>query len=183
MTLLEASEEGGVGEVEMRRDIEGLEAVLRGSAELVEFLQNPLLQPEAKRSGLEALFTGKVQPLTLNFLKLLVQRRRIGLLPEIARGFLDLLDRGAGMATAQVKSAVALTPEQEERLRARLSAYTGLQIRLDTSVDPGLGGGLVAQVDDLVFDGSVETQLERLRARLMGAVAENTEFDTERRRM
>ena len=166
-TLLEASEERGVGEEEMRRDIGGLEAALDASAELVEFLQNPLLQPEAKRSGLEALFAGRVQPLTINFLRLLVQRRRIGLLPEIARGFLDLLDRRSGLATAQVTSAAALTPEQEERLRERLAAYTGLQIRLDTNVDPGLGGGLVARVDDLVFDGSVGTQLERLRARLM----------------
>ncbi|MCY3760857.1 MAG: ATP synthase F1 subunit delta [Gemmatimonadetes bacterium] len=169
VTLLEASQESGVGEEEIRRDIEGLEAALRGSDELAEFLRNPLLQPEAKRSGLEALFSGRVQPLTLNFLRLLVERRRIGLLPEIARGFLDLLDRRSGMATAQVTSAVALTPEQEERLRGRLAAYTGLRIRLDASVDPGLGGGLVARVDDLVFDGSVETQLERLRARLMEA--------------
>lgn len=169
VTLLEASEESGVGEAEMRRDMEGLDAALRSSAELVEFLRNPLLQPEAKRSGLEALFAGKVQPLTLNFLRLLVERRRIGLLPEIASGFLDLLDRRSGMATAQVTSAVALTTDQEERLRTRLASYTGLRIRLDTSVDPGLGGGLVARVDDLVFDGSVETQLERLRVRLMEA--------------
>ena len=121
--------------------------------------------------------------MTINFLRLLVQRRRIGLLPEIARGFLDLLDRRSGLATAQVTSAAALTPEQEERLRERLAAYTGLQIRLDTNVDPGLGGGLVARVDDLVFDGSVGTQLERLRARLMEGVREgqwqqHIDFDT-----
>jgi F-type H+-transporting ATPase subunit delta len=54
-----------------------------------------------------------------------------------------------------------------QSLRTRLAAYTGRQIRLEAQVDESLKGGLVACVGDLVFDGTVETQLERLRHRFL----------------
>ena len=168
-TLYEAAAETGVGEDDMRRDMEGLVATLEDSSELVDFVSNPLLKPDVKRSGLEALFSGKVQPLTLDFLRLLAERRRAGLLGDIAAAYLEMLDGRSGVAAAEVRSAVELTGEQAERLRQRLAAYTGREIRLDARVDGSVKGGLLARVGDLVFDATVETQLQRLRARLMGA--------------
>ena len=167
-TLLSAASDSHVGEDGVRRDLEGLTAVLRTSEDLVEFVRNRLIEPGVKRSGLEAVFSGKVQPLTLNFLRLLAARRRAALLPEIAQACLDILDSRSGVATAQVRSAVELTQQQSESLRSRLAAYTGRQIRLEATVDGSIRGGLVARVGDLVFDGSVGTQLERLRLQLMG---------------
>ena len=108
-------------------------------------------------------------PLTLNFIRLLVHRRRVNLLPDIAQAYIDILDVRSGVAIAHVTSAVTLNAEQEDRLRTRLAKYTGRQIRIEANVDSGLKGGLVARIDDVVFDGSVETQLERLRAQLMGS--------------
>ena len=166
-TLLDAAAEAAIGEALLRADLEGLAATLEASTELTEFIDNRLLDPGVKRSGLEAVFSGKVQPLTLNFLRLLADRRRASLLPAIAGAALDILDGRSGVATAQVRSAAALTQEQTDNLRARLTAYTGRQIRLETQVDANLKGGLVASVGDLVFDGTVETQLERLRYRFM----------------
>ena len=168
-TLLSAASESQIGEEEMRRDLEGLAATLRASPDLVAFVHNRLIEPGVRRSGLEAVFAGKVQPLTLNFLRLLAARRRAALLPEIAQACLDLLDSRSGVATAQVTSAVELSHQQSESLRSRLAAYTGRQIRLEAKVDGSIRGGLVARVGDLVFDGSVGTQLERLRLQLMGA--------------
>ncbi len=166
-TLLDAAAEAAIGEEVLRADLEGVAATLEASAELTEFVDNRLLEPQVKRSGLEAVFSGKVQPLTLNFLRLLVDRRRASLLPDITAAAVDILDGRSGVATAQVRSAVALTEAQTESLRSRLAAYTGQQIRLDARVDESLKGGLVASVGDLVFDGTVETQLERLRYRFM----------------
>jgi F-type H+-transporting ATPase subunit delta len=166
-TLLDAATETGVSEEALRVDLEGLAATLNASEELTEFVENRLLQPAVKRAGLEAVFSGKVQPLTLNFLRLLADRRRVPLLPAIAVSALEVLDGRSGIATAQVRSASALTEEQMQSLRSRLAAYTGRQIRLDAQVDESLRGGLVASVGDLVFDGTVETQLERLRHRFL----------------
>jgi len=165
--LLDAASETGVSEEALRVDLEGLAATLTTSEELTEFVENRLLQPAVKRAGLEAVFAGKVQPLTLNFLRLLADRRRAPLLPAIAVAALEVLDGRSGVATAQVRSASALTEEQMQSLRTRLAAYTGRQIRLEAQVDESLKGGLVARVGDLVFDGTVETQLERLRHRFL----------------
>lgn len=166
-TLLDAASETGVSEEALRVDLEGLAATLTTSEELTEFVENRLLQPAVKRAGLEAVFAGKVQPLTLNFLRLLADRRRAPLLPAIAVVALEVLDGRAGVATAQVRSALALTEEQMQSLRTRLAAYTGRQIRLEAQVDESLKGGLVARVGDLIFDGTVEIQLERLRHRFL----------------
>jgi F-type H+-transporting ATPase subunit delta len=69
---------------------------------------------------------------------------------------------------AQVRAAFELSADQVERLVARLSAYTGKQVRLEVQLDRSLRGGMIARVGDTVFDGSLATQLERLHQRLVG---------------
>ena len=82
VTLLEAAVERGVGDA-MAGDLTGLQSTLEGSPELRDFVNNRILTPEAATKALDALFEGKVDGLTLNFMRLLVQRRRIHLLPAI----------------------------------------------------------------------------------------------------
>ena len=71
-----------------------------------------------------------------------------------------------GQAVAEVRSAVALNEDQRERLRGALSKATGLNIDVVVVVDPDILGGVVAQVGDTVFDGSVRTRLEKMKERL-----------------
>ena len=80
-----------------------------------------------------------------------------------------MLDERTGIVEAEVRSAVALSPEQEERLRQQLAGYTGKIVKLRTSVDARIRGGMVARIGDTVFDGSLTTQLQRLHRRLAGA--------------
>jgi F-type H+-transporting ATPase subunit delta len=65
-----------------------------------------------------------------------------------------------------VRSAVALTDVQQDRLRAALANATGKQVNLKVIVDPSVRGGLVATVDDTVIDGSVRTRVDQLKSRL-----------------
>ena len=81
-------------------------------------------------------------------------------------GFLEEVAERAGVVSAEVRSAVELSPQQQERLRECLEQYTGRKVLLETQVDAGVRGGVVARVGDTVFDGSVNTHLERLRQRL-----------------
>ncbi|CAI8026460.1 ATP synthase subunit delta [Geodia barretti] len=73
-----------------------------------------------------------------------------------------------GIIGAEVRSAVALSEEQCQRLQARLEHHSGRKVRLEVQVDTSLRGGAVVRVGDTVFDGSVNTYLERLQARLAG---------------
>jgi F-type H+-transporting ATPase subunit delta len=167
-TLLDAAEEAGVLEV-VRSDVEGVIGTVSGSQDLVAFLENPLLSADIQHKALVAIFDGKLQELTLNFLSLMAQRRRAGMLLQTLEAFLELVEESEGVVSAEVVSAVALTEDQQERLRGRLATYTGKKVRLQSQVDPTLRGGVVAKVGDTVFDGSLNTHLERLRRHLGGA--------------
>jgi len=168
-TLLEAAAELKV-EAQVQADVEGLRATLLASAELGACLGNRLVEAQVHRALLESLFAGKVQPLTLNFLLLLAERGRAGLLPGVLAAFTDLYDARQGVLQAEVRSAVELSEEQRRGIQQRLEAYTGKQVRLSARVDKSLKGGAVARVGDTVFDGSLVRHLESLRAQLAGAL-------------
>ena len=153
----------------VQEDVERLAATLRQSEELVSFVSDRLVSPAVRARVLQELFSGKLQGLTLNFLLLLARRRRTYLLPAVLEAFVALAAERRGIASAEVRSAVALSAEQAEQLRTRLSACTGKQIHLQVRIDEALGGGLIARVGDTVFDGSLNTQLERLHRQLVGA--------------
>lgn len=167
-TLLDAAVEKQIGD-QVRGDVEGLTASLEASPELVDFLKNPLVNAPVKRQALEQIFEGKVQQLTANFLALVTERKRSSLLPEMLVACLELFDEQAGIITAQIRSSVELDAGQATRLRQRLSAYTGKDVRLEVQIDRQLKGGLVARIGDTVFDGSLTTHLQRLRRQLLGS--------------
>ena len=99
---------------------------------------------------------------------LLAERDRLGQLDELLAVFRErLLDRQR-VQRADVRSAAPLTPEVLQALEARLSAVTGTTVKVDASVDPALIGGVLAKVGSTVYDGTVKTQLEKLRKQLVG---------------
>ena len=126
------------------------------------------LHPVAERRSVlsrvaESLGTS---PTLRNFYSLLVDQRRLIDFPAIREEYARLADEAAGRTRAEVVSASPLSDAQRERLRSALAARTGREIELSTRVDPALIGGAVANVGAMVFDGSLRTQLERLRSSL-----------------
>ncbi len=166
-TLLEAADETGATAA-VQRDVERLLETVRQSGELAEFLANPLADSQAQGNVLRELFSGKVEVLTLNFLRLMAVRGRASIIGAALESFLDQVAEREGIITAEVRSAVALSGEQCQRLRERLEHRSGRTVRLDVQVDASLRGGAIVRVGDTVFDGSVNTYLERLQARLAG---------------
>jgi F-type H+-transporting ATPase subunit delta len=84
------------------------------------------------------------------------------------QAFLELVAEREGIVGAEVRSAIELSPQQRQNLQQRLEKYTGRKVRLEALVDTNVRGGVIARVGDTVFDGSISTQLERLRQRLAG---------------
>ena len=166
-TLLEAADETGAT-ADVQRDVEGLVVTLRQSGELDEFLANPLIGAQVQAEALKQLFSGKVEALTSNFLQLMGVRGRAAIIAAALEGFLELVAEREGVVSAEVRSVVELSSEQQQRLQERLERYTGRKVRLEARVDSAVRGGVVARVGDTVFDGSVNTHLERLRQRLAG---------------
>ncbi len=166
-TLLEAADEMGAT-AEVQQDVERLLETVRQSDELAEFLANPLADSQVQANVLRELFTGKVEVLILNFLWLMAVRGRASIVGAALVNFLDQVAEREGIISAEVRSAVTLSVEQCQHLQARLEHRSGRTVRLDVQVDASLRGGAVVRVGDTVFDGSVNTYLERLQARLAG---------------
>jgi len=159
--------DGGNFEV-LGQEIGDLAALWTSSAELRQALENPVFRPDEKRKVLEQILprvapTTEVRRLAL----LLLERRRIVLLPAIARAYRDMADAHTGRVRARVSSAEPLAPAVVDRVRRALEERTGKKVIVETAVDPSLIGGVVAQVGDLVLDGSVRTQLADLRSKLL----------------
>ena len=135
-------------------------------------LMEPLVSDTRKNSVADEAFGDRVTAASLNFLKLLIRKRREDLVEECAREFRVLLAAYANTAEAEATSAVALSPEQTAKLTEKLQALTGKTITLTASIDPALIGGVIVRIGDTVMDGSVRGKLERLERQLSGANAQ-----------
>lgn len=119
-----------------------------------------VLSEIAPRLGLEAV--------TQNFLGVVLEHDRFPILGEIVEAFELLLNERLGIVVAQVSSARALEDAEKQELEKALRQCTGKRVQMHFSLDPGLIGGVTAQVGSTIYDGSVRGQLERLRAELAG---------------
>ena len=88
-------------------------------------------------------------------------------MPDLAAAYRERLLNHQNIVRAEVTSAAPLSPEKTKALEDSLSKVTGKKIDLSVSVDPELLGGVVARIGSTVYDGSVKTQLERMRQQLV----------------
>ncbi|MCS6958540.1 MAG: ATP synthase F1 subunit delta [Pseudanabaenaceae cyanobacterium SKYGB_i_bin29] len=155
----------------LENDVQLILATLSSVEEWRKFLGIPLIKAEAKKNVVRQVLAGKVHNLTLNFLLLLVDRKRIAFLSQICRAFQKLLRQKYQVALAEVTSAVPLNEQQQEQLRQKIQAMTqASRVELALSVNPDLIGGLVIKIGSQVIDTSVRGELRRLTNRLLASV-------------
>jgi F-type H+-transporting ATPase subunit delta len=134
-------------------------------------LANPAIPAPKKRAVVQQLVTraGTLSPVVAKLLLLLAERDRLVLLPEIAAAFRDRLMDHQQVVRADVTTAIQLPPDRVNALQQGLARATGRKVQLGTRVDASIIGGAVARIGSTVYDGSVTTQLERLKQRLVEA--------------
>lgn len=157
-----------------KADLRTIEQDLTGMAEL--FAANSELLQVAKRSGMpdamrQSLMTAiadrlGVAPQVKKLLLMLTERRGLAMVPALAEAYRDRLLDHMNIVRGEVASAAQLSPEKTKALQDRLSQATGKNVELSVRVDPSLIGGVVARIGSTVYDGSVRTQLKRLRQEL-----------------
>ena len=155
------AEEGAVDRFQTA--LTGVDAVFKANPELVAVLANPAYGLEAKREILKDMVTRLDVPATVvNFLLLLQERNRLAVLGQIALAYGALADERSGVLRAKVTAAMPLDDSQVNGIRQALAQKTGKQVQVTVAVDKALIGGVVTQIGDKVFDGSVKTQLARI---------------------
>ena len=142
--------------------------IVGGDQELARILSDRSAPAEGTGALLDRLVSGKVSPVTELLLRNVLTSRRVGGAEVAVERLSEAASRRRGQSVARVTTAVALTPEQEQRLAATLGRLYGRTIGLQVTVDPDVLGGLVVQVGDEVIDGSVAHRLEAARRGLAG---------------
>jgi F-type H+-transporting ATPase subunit delta len=150
------------------RDLQAVIAMMRVSPDLAAASNRRTVTDAARKSLMEAV--SKAMALTTPVTKLLVllaDNGKLHYLPDLAEAYRERLLAHKNIVRAEVTSAAPLSPEKTKAVEESLSKSTGKKVELSTRVDPGLLGGLVAKIGSTVYDGSVRTQLERLRKELV----------------
>lgn len=150
------------------KELRSFESSVKSSPELRTVLLSPAVPTARKRAVIGRIADADgYSRLVRNFLFVMIDRRRTELLGEVAEAFETVVDERLGFVRAKVTSAAPLSERQQAELQQALSQVAGKQVRCDFSVDASLIGGVVARIGSTVYDGSVRTQLDTLRQRLV----------------
>ena len=148
-------------------DFQNLEIFLDETAELTEYLNNPLVSQEAKREILTKTLQSQVNTETFKFLMVLVNRDRISLLKSVISNYLELVYETASIKMIEVSTAFAFTNLQKNMLIKKLKELTNArEIRLVITVDSSLIGGFLIKTESKVIDFTVKNQLQNLAKHL-----------------
>lgn len=149
------------------RDLATLRTAL-GDEQLRRLLEHPAVPFTEKEKVLRRVVSG-VSPEPLNLALLMVRRGRPGAIDAMVDRFAELVRRERGISLAEVRTALPLDDAQRAAITERLRELTGDRIEINEVVDDALIGGISVRIGDRLYDASVRSRLERLRARLTAA--------------
>ena len=148
-------------------ELQGFSEVVNSNENLKEFLANPIFDQHDKRDVVDAVLQRiGMTGITASFLRLLADKRRIGILADIVACYRELMDSVLKKQRVQVKTAFPLSPELSEHLKKGLGEMTGKQVEVTIDHDASLLAGIVVRVGDTLYDGSIKTQLNKIRSLL-----------------
>jgi F-type H+-transporting ATPase subunit delta len=152
----------------VEQDLASVARAMAANAELRRALTSPGIPQQIRVNVVNAL-TSKMgaQPPVAKLLKMLADRGRLDLVPMMNEVYRERLLAHRNIVRATVTSAAPLTAEKTERLEASLSGMTGKKVQLDTAVDPSIIGGIVTRIGSTVYDGSIRTQLQKMKQQLV----------------
>jgi F-type H+-transporting ATPase subunit delta len=152
----------------IERQLADFSDLLREYPLLHEVLLNPVVPVHRKRAAVEELTKrARSLPIVARLLLLLASRDRLALLPDLVAAYRERLLDYLKIVRAEVTTAVKLAPDREKAVEQSLANITGRTVTLETRVDPSIIGGVVARIGSTVYDGSVTTQLKKMREKLV----------------
>jgi len=163
--------------IKEQADVQAIERQLADFARLFadhsaleKVLLNPAIPVQRKRAAVDEL-TGRMKPapMVAKLLELLAGRDRLVLLPELLSAYRERLLDHLKIVRAEVTTAVKLPADRAKAVEQSLTKMTGRTVTLETHVDPSIIGGVVARIGSTVYDGSVTTQLRKMKERLVAS--------------
>lgn len=147
-------------------DMSVISSTCRNSKDLSNALKNPIINPNQKQNAILAIFS-KTDKVTQDFLKLVCQRNRENILPDIAEAFLNLYRKAQGIEKVLVQSAAPISESDKKSIEAYVQKHTGAKsVEMHTEIQPAVIGGLVIKFGDNLLDTSVSAKLRKLKKEL-----------------
>ena len=152
----------------IKTELKTWETIFTENANLTEAFGNPAIQQTQKEKVLESLIEkAKPAPTTANFLRVLLQNGRLTELKEINTRFESVLAEREQIVSAKVTSARELGEDEKNELKSNLEKMTGKRVNLNFDVNQDIIGGVITTIGSTVYDGSVKTQLQNLKAQMI----------------
>lgn len=164
-SLLHLSEEKQKAEV-VFADMQQVSQVVNENAEFRAFLKSPVIPVKTKVSTLNAIFEGKVDPLSLLFMKKITDAGREPLMGEIAKAYIALYKKKKGVVTVEVKTVSPLNDDLRKKVIEMVKKspqYASNEIEIEEKTDPALIGGIVITVGDKQVDASFARQIREFK--------------------
>lgn len=147
----------------VKDDMALIDTVCHENRALVVMLHNPVISADKKQKILFSVFAGHVHPLTMNFLKILLRKRREQYIDGIADAFVKIYRDYKGIAVASVTGAMSLTESEKQTILGILSKLTEKDVELIETIRTEILGGFIIQMDDYQIDQSVVTKIKNLK--------------------
>jgi F-type H+-transporting ATPase subunit delta len=150
-------------------DIRSIVQTVKDSAELVDFLNSPVIKNSDKQKVLLEVFKGSNQ-ITVGLLNALIDNKRIGLLQEVAEKYLILNEDLKGQGVAFVTTAIPLTADLEKKILQKVLELTGKKVEVKNTIDEKILGGFILRVGDLQYDASIASKLSNLKREFTNSI-------------
>jgi len=150
--------------IKFNDELKEMNSIVDGVSALKEFFVNPVFEDGEKKVVLiEVLKKTSISPLMQNFLKLLVDKGRIGSLADISECYENLMFSALKMSRVNVRTAFPLSDDIVGKIKGMLEKMTGKSVEMLIEEDPSLIAGMVVKIGDKVYDGSIKSQLNNIR--------------------
>ena len=148
-------------------DIKLVGEVLDSDPQSVQFFNHVLIENDKKIQLLDQSFKGNVDQYVLNFLKLLVQSRRIRYIDDIVKSYINLSNQYLGIEEGMIYTPYELTDQQIQDIEKAISQKENKKVTLKVSIDPSLLGGIKVQIANRIYDGTIKNKVEMLKKELL----------------
>ena len=152
------------------QELEVLKQSFRQEPNFIRLLCSPALSKAERCQILDDSFRGKIQPYLLNFMKILTEKGYMRHFSDCCVAYRDYYNQDNGILPVKAVAAVALTPDQQNRLKEKLSGITGKTIDLDVRIDPQVLGGIRLDYDGKRLDDTLSHRLDSIRNVLKNTV-------------
>lgn len=149
------------------QDIKLVNEVLESDRKIVQFFSHVLIDNNVKYQLIDKAFQDNVDKYVLNFLKLLVQSRRIRYIDDIVKCYIDLSNQYLGIEQGTIYTPFELSNQQIKDIEKAISKKESKKVTLDVKIDPSLVGGVKVQINHRVYDGTIKNKVEMLKKELL----------------